>query len=337
MTSSSPSAAWIRAPGPPDQWTSFYNPWIEVVGNNTDPPGTGPTDQPPPPPPATLTTEQPLPTWTEWPPGVIEPAEEDDDDDDDDGAFIIVPCSSLWFFNFCIDFPEIAVLGWRIRVPPGIIGPGPPPPGFVNLNNWKIVPGFTMPPWPRVTRPPRPGVLEYPEKPSDCVTETHEVAFQTVSAMTTVSNGQTRTTSVTTITRTATVLGCEAPEGETTTTETCGPPNMRSAATPTPILAGFNETKEGDEVIGAVSQRRSSQIKSRQLNPFDQNDPANWVNDNVAQQGCGEPLKPWIIYPAGHRAVDVAIIKARLQAMEGKQGLEYREVRSDALDRKSVV
>jgi hypothetical protein len=48
---------------------------------------------------------EPLPTWTDYPPGQIETVEEDvEDEDDDDGVGFLTPCN-LWFFNVSVFEP----------------------------------------------------------------------------------------------------------------------------------------------------------------------------------------------------------------------------------------
>ncbi|KAF6828452.1 glucan 1,3-beta-glucosidase [Colletotrichum musicola] len=75
--------------------TSFvHNPPSEDDGDlDVDAPSPTDPDRPPP-------VTEPLPTWTDYPPGQVETVEEgvEEDDDDDDGIGFLTPCN-LWFFN----------------------------------------------------------------------------------------------------------------------------------------------------------------------------------------------------------------------------------------------
>lgn len=125
-----------------DDWVSIPDPiTATATPEETDPP---------------VTT---LPTWTTYPPYIVEPTEDGDDDDDDDdddhgGGVIVKTTCKLWFFNICTS--KIKGLKWILPPgiypggypPPDIIGPGPPP-GSGPGPEFTIKP--PLPPWPKIT------------------------------------------------------------------------------------------------------------------------------------------------------------------------------------------
>ncbi|KAF2828939.1 hypothetical protein CC86DRAFT_317913 [Ophiobolus disseminans] len=186
-------------------WSSFPSPITKTVPpKETDPP---------------VAT---LPTWSTYPPYVVEPLEDDNDDDHDDhdgGVVIRTPCK-LWFFNIC----TVKIKSLRWRLPPGIylkgfppldiIGPGPPP-GPGPGPKFHIKP--PMPPWPEITIRPG-GTMDYPKEPP-CETESAEFCATTVSKTETLIG-----TSTSTITKTEsacnTIYGCHLTDIESTKTVT---------------------------------------------------------------------------------------------------------------------
>jgi chitinase len=99
-----------------DDWSSILDPITTTAAlTETDPP------------------ETTLPTWSTYPPYIVEPVEDEDDDDDDNdydhGGGILVKIScKLWFFNICTS--KIKSLRWIL--PPGIYLPGTPPPDIIG-------------------------------------------------------------------------------------------------------------------------------------------------------------------------------------------------------------
>jgi chitinase len=103
---------------------------------------------------------EPLPTFedgddddTEWPVGLVEPVTDKDKSPPPNGSR--VSCKT-WFFFICIDWPElnIKVDFWDIVLPPGKIGPGPPPIHLLKLpTGWRVgcLELHCLPPWPEVT------------------------------------------------------------------------------------------------------------------------------------------------------------------------------------------
>lgn len=156
-----------------------------------------------------------LPVYTTWPRwGTIEPIETEvpEPEPDDDG--VNVPCTA-WFFFICINWGGIRVGGWRWILPPGIYGPGPPPPGLI-----KWPPGITikgkLPPWPKITIG-RDHQITTEEEP-ECETRTAEACtFETTFSVTT-SDGSTFTRTSTTTSRCETVSGCSVSDSEETST-----------------------------------------------------------------------------------------------------------------------
>ncbi|KAI9159157.1 Glucan 1,3-beta-glucosidase [Paramyrothecium foliicola] len=309
--------------GPPESWTSFYHPWIEVTDNSTsvnsttwDGGGFTPGFHPSPITTTTTSTEiVPPPIWTKWPPGVIE--NDDDDDDDDDDEAIIVPCAGLWFFSFCIDFPGLKLKTWKITIPEGRIGPGPPPPGIIDLPGWRVHFKGPLPPWPKVTRGPGPKpVLEYPEKPENCATVTQEVEFKTLSEGLSVTDGQTITTTVSTITHTGYVLGCEVPDYT---------PTISSCEKPTAAVA-----RAVAEPTGPIVRRQTGDDSMDIDDPMDMDLPSSW-NDDMQCEG-GEAY--YILYPREHKDADVALIVQRLAAAKAKNvgTFDFIQVRGSGID-----
>ncbi|KAK8044788.1 hypothetical protein PG993_004812 [Apiospora rasikravindrae] len=294
--------------GPPDKWSSTCAAWVTKGAGATTLQQTFPLppDLPDPTPAST-----PLPTWTDFPPGKIE-AEDDKEDDDTDQA-VVVPCDGFWFFSFCIDFPELKIPTWKIILPEGIIGPGPPPPNIIQKAGWTVSVKGTLPPWPVITRLPgsHPSVNK-PDKPQDCQTVSQEVEFKTVSEGLSVSNGKTVTTTVSTITRTGVVYGCEVPE-YTPTISACSV-GKRDAATALPTAEPTAEPQ--------------AHVSERDVSPFSQDNPVQWAED----MSCPGEESNYILYTKGHTDGEVNTIRARLQMWRGHNGYDFTEARSDSLD-----
>ncbi|KAK8085671.1 alpha glucanase protein [Apiospora hydei] len=294
--------------GPPEKWSSTCAVWVTKGAGATT------LDQTFPPPPALpnpTPASTPLPTWTDFPPGKIEP--EDTKDNDDTDQAVVVPCDGFWFFSFCIDFPELKVPKWKIMLPEGIIGPGPPPPNIIQKDGWTVSVKGTLPPWPAITRLPgsNPSV-EKPDKPQDCTTVSQEVEFKTVSEGLSVSNGKTVTTTVSTITRTGFVYGCEVPE-YTPTVSACSV-GKRDAATALPTAEPTAEPQ--------------AHVSERDISPFSQDSPVQWADD----MECPGGESNYILYTKGHTDGEVNVIRARLQRWRGTNGYDFTEARSDSLD-----
>ncbi|KAI0810214.1 pectate lyase superfamily protein-domain-containing protein [Xylaria sp. FL0064] len=171
-------------------------------------------------PPGSSTTT-PLPVWTTWPPGQIEPVTTTVSKPEPTDRGSKQPCT-LWFFFICISHGDLHIGGWYFPFPPGIYPPGPPP-----SIDWP--PGFTLegtlPPWPEITIGPD-NQLTYEEEPSSsCTTKTADVCSTTTSIFVTSSGSSSSTTSVTTITDCETVTGCSASysntHSQTTIVSTC--------------------------------------------------------------------------------------------------------------------
>lgn len=182
----------------------------------------------------TSSSDTEVPVWTTFPPGDIDPittpvpkAKHTDDG-------IVVPCS-IWFFNLCPKIKGNQIQGWRLKLPPGIIGPGPPPlkpTPYITVHN-------TLPPWPKITVFPGQDP-EIPEEPEKCEEESAEVCGTvTLTITSTVDKDNTKTITTST-TDCETVFGCEVTDSDSnessTSTKQCKP-----TATP--------DTKCGDNIL----------------------------------------------------------------------------------------
>lgn len=70
----------------------------------------------------TETTTAPLPIWTEWPPGAIQPVTTRVDQPMPVDDHSETPCK-IWFFWICIVWEGIDIRGWAWFLPPGIYPP----------------------------------------------------------------------------------------------------------------------------------------------------------------------------------------------------------------------
>ncbi|KAF6820941.1 class V chitinase [Colletotrichum plurivorum] len=179
----------------------------------------------------TQTTVAPpaLPTYTDFI-GSMTPVLEEDDDDDDDDDGVTIPCD-LWFFWTCIS----GIKGWKIKIPPGIYGPKPPPPPFLQYP-----PGFTfsiqptLPVFPKFTigfdrkptLPPRPAT-------NLCTPMSATLCPKKLSYEYTVSGGRTTTTKTSTITPEVcpTITGCNVNDYTPTIKESA----CKARRTPPPL------------------------------------------------------------------------------------------------------
>ncbi|KAK2598031.1 hypothetical protein QQS21_005868 [Conoideocrella luteorostrata] len=144
-------------------------------------------------------TTTPPPVWTDWPGASAQPVTTDVTSTTHSGGLIVVPCR-IWFFNFC---PR-GVKGWKIPLPTGTIGPGPPPPDLIS--RWTIE-GGRIPPWPKITIHPGPS-LEVEDEPEDCKTETVKACADNIVTMTSVDNVGSTHTESSTSRECASIYGC---------------------------------------------------------------------------------------------------------------------------------
>lgn len=130
----------------------------------------------------------------------------------DGGA--VVPCN-VWFFDLCIQRHDLDVKGWKLSLPEGRVGPGPPPPGYVKFPDWDV--HGPLPPWPQITVGPD-GVPRYPEKPTSC--ETRSASLCSTTTTFGIESGGRRTTATEVKSVCATVYGCQvSDENEATATD----------------------------------------------------------------------------------------------------------------------
>ncbi|KAM7195912.1 hypothetical protein V8F20_007277 [Naviculisporaceae sp. PSN 640] len=187
-----------------------------------------------------VTLRPPLPDPVPWPTGVIKPVPDPDEPVPEGGSRR--PCRS-WFFFICISWPEIKVdiKFWDIVLPPGIIGPGPPPLSLFQLPpGWRLGCGDAkncLPPWPRLTVGPDGQIATEPPEPSACEPTTAMLTIESTSYGTTTTQGTVRTTATRTLSREFPLVGCAVEDVSTaTTTQGCD-------AQPTPRAAAADEDK----------------------------------------------------------------------------------------------
>ncbi|QIW94884.1 hypothetical protein AMS68_000402 [Peltaster fructicola] len=120
----------------------------------------------------------------------------------------------VWFFFICIDWIDIHIGGWTIKLPPGIRPPGPLPP--INFPKGITVNIKGNPPdWPEITVG-RDNIPTYSSKPDNCKTQSAEMCLTTTSFG--VSGDKTTATQV--LSTCATIYGCEATGKNSATTTT---------------------------------------------------------------------------------------------------------------------
>ncbi|KAF5510528.1 Chitotriosidase-1 [Colletotrichum siamense] len=165
------------------------------------------------------TDDDPEPTGT-WPEVIsVVPVETDvpdsGEDDDGEGPKHKSTCK-VWFFWICVkwDDLDIHIGGLEWIIPPGIWGPGPPPPLRFPPNINIIGP---LPPWPKITVHPG-GSIEVPPKPASCTPAEASLCITTSSFATSVSAGTTKTTATQVNSRCATITGCNIQDVEATKT-----------------------------------------------------------------------------------------------------------------------
>ncbi|KAF5002926.1 hypothetical protein FDECE_10481 [Fusarium decemcellulare] len=178
-----------------------------------------------------------LPVYTQWPEFKIEPIKEEikEPTPDDDG--FKTPCE-LWFFQLC--FPGFKGLKWTIR--PGILPPGPPPPGpefLTRLPIPQITHPTTYPPWPPLTvgldRKPT-----YAPKPQ-CETDSASLCWKTTTLSPTVIGSVTSTVTIPE-TDCKTIYGCSLTDWETELTKV--KPCARPTAAPNRHFINDDTSKE---------------------------------------------------------------------------------------------
>ncbi|KAF9872609.1 putative glucan 1, 3-beta-glucosidase [Colletotrichum karsti] len=277
--------------------TSFVNTPPAEGDDDLDVDAPDPTDPDRPP-----TVTEPLPTWTEYPPGQIETVEEDveEDDDDDDGIGFLTPCN-LWFFNICITFPGIRIGGIRWILPPGVY-PGPRPPPVRLPTPWILPP-------PPISFPPitvgRDGRVTY-SKSGECETATASICSTSITVS--LSPGPTTTRTVTsTLSSCEEIRGCGVRDSDATTTTTTSPDSC-----PLPT----QDAKKREEPGRAVASDESAEeeaLERRQVEP-------------LPPPGCPDVA---IIYPADNEDVG-GIVRILDEAgfTEGSDTRQYRQIGS---------
>ncbi|KAH8171422.1 hypothetical protein LIA77_08189 [Sarocladium implicatum] len=264
--------------GPPESWTKDPQLGPGIIGGSPNPGQTTTSDaggvliptMKTPSPVTNSDTVRPPPSSTiewAWESGIGKvrpdpaperetPLPEDDEDDDDDelGIFVYIPCNA-WFFNLCIDLPDLKIKRWRLRFPVGEIGPGPPGPPGLDLGKWKIE--GKLPPWPKITNPPGPGPkdAEFEDPPENCEVSTASVCSTLTSRSVEVIGGTTRTVDEIVSSTCLDLVGCyvEVYEKER---ETENP-----ACTPTAKIPALRMAKATDK---ASTQTSTPSFKSQE-------------------------------------------------------------------------
>jgi chitinase len=156
-----------------------------------------------------------------------------------------VRCTS-WFFFICISWLDlnIKVDWWDIVLPPGGIGPGPPPVSLLKLPpGWKIqCPGPLpcLPPWPKMTVGPGGEFPSELAKPTPCEVTTATLTIESTSYGTTTTEGTVRTITTRTFSSEFPILGCAITDATVATSVT-------ACSAPTPLVRRF------DDAISAVA------------------------------------------------------------------------------------
>ncbi|KAI9150631.1 Chitotriosidase-1 [Paramyrothecium foliicola] len=176
-------------------------------------------------------TAAPVPTT--WPSGSIKPVF-NERDPVPPGATRI-RCT-VWFFWICISFDDLKIKidFWDIVLPPGGIGPGPPPPSLLDLpKGWTV--GFMPSP---------------PPQPNPCKPTTAKLTIESTSYGTTTTGGTVKTTSTKTFSREFPLVGCEIEDVSTAfTTTACARPTARAVD---PLATGTSSDDQSNaEEAGA--------------------------------------------------------------------------------------
>jgi chitinase len=171
------------------------------------------------------TVQPPRPIPVPWPTGIIKPVI--DINLPVPGGGSRRPCRS-WFFFICISWGELDlnINFWDIVLPPGIIGPGPPPLSLFQFPpGWRLGCGANencLPPWPRLTVGADGQFLSVPPEPAACEPTTAMLTIESTSYGTTTTQGTVRTTATQTLSREFPLVGCAVEDAATaTTTQGC--------------------------------------------------------------------------------------------------------------------
>ncbi|KAK8029256.1 glucan 1-3-beta-glucosidase [Apiospora marii] len=144
------------------------------------------------------TPSGPLPFWNFWPSGEIVAIRADDPTQSEDGT---TDSDCHWFFVFKIcsikvNGININLSGFRLRLPPGIYPPGPPPLDhfkFPKLGTYKFK--GKLPPWPKITIGWDHKLTYSDDRSTSCQTQTAELCTITTSVI--VESGTTRRSTIT--------------------------------------------------------------------------------------------------------------------------------------------
>jgi len=209
---------------------------------------------------ATLSTGSSTPSTT-WPSsGTIEPVT--DKTKPTPPGSDRVSCTA-WFFFICISWNDLEVDSWDFVLPPGEIGPGPPPISLLNLpTGWKIG-GYAennncLPPWPKMTVNGQGVIPTLPPKPAACEPTTATLTIESTSYGTTSTDGTVRTTASSTLSHEFPIVGCAVEDWSTATTKTA----CDARATWSPLKNRDPDIVSDNDGLERVTARQNSDSDS---------------------------------------------------------------------------
>ncbi|KAI1854021.1 hypothetical protein JX266_001162 [Neoarthrinium moseri] len=190
-----------------------------------------------------------------WPTGAVKPVTNPDDPVEEGSSR--VSCKS-WFFFICIAWIDlnINVQSWDIKLPPGTIGPGPPPVELLNLpSGWRV--GCCLPPWPKMTILPNGQIASTPPEPEACEPTTATLTIESTSYGTTTTQGTVRTTATKTLSREFPIVGCVEDNTIATTVTACDRPTARAVAPAAGVPAkATGVSAASDLLVGGAAEGR---------------------------------------------------------------------------------
>ncbi|KAK0736577.1 hypothetical protein B0T21DRAFT_411737 [Apiosordaria backusii] len=183
---------------------------------------------------------------------VIEPVKETDDPPPPGKTRL--KCDT-WFFNICINWPEldISIDWWDIELPPGDIGPGPLPVRYLKFPpGWSLgclTPPCSLPPWPKIRIGGGGGLLPVtPPAPNPCKPVTATLTISTTSYGTTTTEGTARTITTRTMSSEFPILGCALTDATVSVSKT-------ACATPRPTPRSIDDEAAGSELGSTLVTR----------------------------------------------------------------------------------
>ncbi|KAK4675336.1 hypothetical protein QC764_0076990 [Podospora pseudoanserina] len=184
-----------------------------------------------------------------------------------------------WFFNLCIDWPElhIKIFWWDIELPQGEdFGPGPLPPRLIKRPpGWTFgcrTPPCSLPPWPKIRRGGGGGMLSVtPPAPNPCKPVTATLTISTTSYGTTKTQGTVRTITTRTMSSEFPILGCSLTDATFSVSET-------ACATPQPAPRSLDERAVLDDVPSELKEDDDTAGSETRLKLFGRDCDTNMVD-----------------------------------------------------------